>query len=73
MIFTIKNDKFTAKVDTLGAQIISLEDAQGRELLWTGDPAPFHGDFVSPEQIIPPNGIQDKNGRDMVWEACVTG
>lgn len=39
MIFTIKNDKFTAKVDTLGAQIISLEDAQGRELLWTGDPA----------------------------------
>lgn len=38
-IYTIKNDKFTAKVDTLGAQIISLEDAQGRELLWTGDPA----------------------------------
>ena len=33
MIFTIKNDKFTAKVDTLGAQILYLEDAQGRELM----------------------------------------
>ena len=45
---------------------------EGFGSLWTGEPAPFHGDFVSPEQIIPPNGIQDKNGRDMVWEACVT-
>ena len=35
-------------------------------------PTPYHGDFVSPEQMIPPNGIQDKEGRDMVWEACVT-
>ena len=35
-------------------------------------PAPFHGDFVSPEQIIPPNGLQDKQGRELVWEACVT-
>ena len=36
------------------------------------DPTPYHGDFVSPEQIIPPNGIQDARGRDLVWEACVT-
>ena len=35
-------------------------------------PTPYHGDFVSPEQMIPPNGIQDIQGRDMVWEACVT-
>ena len=35
-------------------------------------PTAFHGDFVSPEQMIPPNGIQDAEGRDMVWEACVT-
>ncbi len=40
--------------------------------LWECDPKPYHGDFVSPEQIIPPNGIQDKEGNDMVWEACVT-
>ena len=37
-----------------------------------GDPKPFHGDFVTPEQIIPPEGIRDRNGNDLYWEACVT-
>lgn len=36
------------------------------------NPTPYHGDFVSPEQIIPPNGIRDIKGEPMVWEACVT-
>lgn len=45
---------------------------EGFGSLWECDPTPYHGDFVSPEQIIPPQGIQDKNGNDMVWEACVT-
>lgn len=36
------------------------------------DPTPYHGDFVSPEQMIPPNGIQDAAGKDLYWEACVT-
>jgi len=35
-------------------------------------PTPYHGDFVSPEQMIPPNGIQDVKGNDIAWEACVT-
>lgn len=35
-------------------------------------PTPYHGDFVSPEQMIPPNGIQDADGQDLAWEACVT-
>ena len=35
-------------------------------------PTAFHGDFVSPEQMIPPNWIQDIEGRDVAWEACVT-
>lgn len=45
---------------------------EGFGSLATGNPTPYHGDFVSPEQIIPPNGIQDVNGNDLVWEACVT-
>ena len=45
---------------------------EGFGSLWEGDPKPYHGDFVSPEQIIPPNGLLDKNGKDLVWEACVT-
>ncbi len=45
---------------------------EGFGSLWEGDPKPYHGDFVSPEQIIPPNGLLDKQGRDLCWEACVT-
>ena len=35
-------------------------------------PTPFHGDFVSPEQIVPPDGLSDAQGRPLVWESCVT-
>lgn len=37
-----------------------------------GNPTTYHGDFVTPEQMIPPCGIRDINGKDLVWEACVT-
>ena len=45
---------------------------EGYGSLASCNPTPYHGDFVSPEQMIPPHGIQDAEGRDMVWEACVT-
>ena len=35
-------------------------------------PTPYHGDFVSPEQIVPPHGLRDAEGRPLVWESCVT-
>lgn len=35
-------------------------------------PTPYHGDFVSPEQIIPPHGLQDAQGVPLIWESCVT-
>lgn len=38
----------------------------------TDSPSDFSGDFVSPEQIIPPNGLQSESGRELVWEACIT-
>jgi alpha-L-fucosidase len=40
--------------------------------LLTGEPSEYSGDFVSPEQIIPPEGILDEQGKPVVWEACVT-
>ena len=40
--------------------------------LITGNPTSYSGDFVSPEQIIPPDGIFDTKGNRVVWEACVT-
>jgi alpha-L-fucosidase len=45
---------------------------EGHGSLAEGNPKPYHGDFVSPEQMIPPDGIQDVNGNDLIWESCVT-
>lgn len=39
MIVTVKNDKLILGVDTLGAQMMHLQDAKGTEYLWQGDPA----------------------------------
>ncbi len=36
------------------------------------NPSDCCGDFVSPEQIIPPEGIRDGAGNPVPWEACVT-
>ncbi len=35
-------------------------------------PTPYHGDFVTPEKIIPPQGLRDARGQPLLWEACVT-
>ena len=35
-------------------------------------PLPYSGDFVSPEQIIPPHGIFDEQGERVPWELCAT-
>lgn len=45
---------------------------EGYGSLATANPTPYHGDFVSPEQMIPPEGIFDEMGNPMIWEACVT-
>lgn len=38
----------------------------------TADPAPWSGDFVSPEQLIPAQGVLDFQGRPVPWESCIT-
>ena len=40
--------------------------------LMSGQPTPYSGDFVSPEQIIPPDGLKDNKGQPVPWEACIT-
>lgn len=30
------------------------------------------GDFTTPEQIIPPYGLKDRDGKPITWEACIT-
>ena len=38
----------------------------------TDHPSVFSGDFASPEQIIPPQGMQDESGLPIPWELCAT-
>ncbi|MBC7960093.1 MAG: alpha-L-fucosidase [Vallitaleaceae bacterium] len=38
----------------------------------TQNPSIYSGDFASPEQIIPPQGITDDEGNAIPWEACIT-
>ncbi len=45
---------------------------EGFGSLYLCEPTPCHGDFVTPEKFIPPQGIRDVRGEPMVWESCVT-
>lgn len=40
--------------------------------LISGKPSLYSGDFVSPEQIIPTEGVADINGKLIPWELCAT-
>ena len=45
---------------------------EGFGSLARGEPAPCHGDFVSPERMVPPEGLFDPQGRPLYWETCTT-
>ena len=45
---------------------------EGFGSLMTDNPTTYSGDFVSPEQIIPPKGIRKPSGEPVPWEACLT-
>ncbi len=62
MIVTLKNDTFTAKVDSLGAQLISLQDAKGTEYIWQRDPAYWQN--CSP--LLFPTVGNCRNGKTMI-------
>jgi len=36
------------------------------------EPEVYAGDFASPEQIIPPEGVTNEAGEPIPWEACIT-
>lgn len=38
----------------------------------TKNPLIYSGDFASPEQIIPPDGVRDEDGEMIPWELCAT-
>ena len=38
----------------------------------SAEPEIYAGDFASPEQIIPPEGVTNEDGKPIPWEACIT-
>ncbi|MFD0710380.1 alpha-L-fucosidase [Paenibacillus sp. GCM10027626] len=40
--------------------------------IYTAEPSIYAGDFASPEQIIPPEGVTNNAGEPIPWEACIT-
>lgn len=45
---------------------------EGFGSLVTENPSDYCGDFLCPEQVIPPYGLKDYKGRDVMWEANFT-
>ncbi len=45
---------------------------ESNQAFGTKNPAIYAGDFACPEQIIPPEGLTDEDGRTVPWEACMT-
>lgn len=43
MLYELKNGRLTARVDSLGAQLVSLKNERGFEYIWTGDPQYWQG------------------------------
>jgi galactose mutarotase-like enzyme len=42
-LVTLRSDALSADIDPKGAQLFALRDAEGRDLLWNGDPAVWAG------------------------------
>lgn len=57
-----------------GILIDNRLEASGSEVgsLLTPNPKEYAGDFASPEQIIPAEGMTDSEGTPIPWEACFT-
>lgn len=62
MIITIQDGKATASIDTLGAQLISYQDAAGKEYIWQRDKKIWG--FCSP--LLFPTIGNCRNGRTMI-------
>ena len=50
---------------------IVINNRLGGNIL-SAEPEFYSGDFHSPEQIIPPNGVMNEQGQPVPWEECIT-
>lgn len=47
-------------------------EGSGTSSLMSDNPNFYSGDFIAPEQLIPPVGIFSHSGERLPWEACIT-
>lgn len=71
-----KASELMTMIRTLQPHIIvdNRLEASGEEggSIYSRNPTVYSGDFASPEQIIPPQGVTDEEGNQIPWEACIT-
>jgi alpha-L-fucosidase len=56
----------------LQPHIIIDNRLDGTGSIKSDSPLIYSGDFASPEQLIPANGVLDKRGSPIPWESCIT-
>ena len=53
MIYTLKNNKIEVKVNSLGAELISVVSKEGFEYIWQGAQWPKHAPVLFPSGSLP--------------------
>lgn len=59
-------------VRELQPDIIINNRLERNGIILEGEPKAYAGDFTSPEQILPPQGMTNNKGEVVPWEACIT-
>lgn len=71
-----RSKELLEKVRSLQPEIIfnNRLEGSGEEFgsLMKSKPSEYAGDFVSPEQLIPPEGMKNDSGEPVMWESCIT-
>ena len=69
---TWEPNELVSLVRKLQPDIIINNRLERNGVILEGEPKPYAGDFTSPEQILPPEGMTNNKGEPIPWEACVT-
>ncbi len=69
---TWKASELIRTVRELQPHIIIDNRLDGSDSIKSSNPLAYAGDFASPEQTIPSEGVVDENGDSIPWEACIT-
>ena len=69
---TWRASKLVDMIRELQPEIIFNNRLGSNSGMLVANPEYYAGDFTSPEQIIPPKGMLDENGKQVPWESCMT-